>query len=163
MSETAFDGLIEGPHGVSLAVRADVAVWDSLDVSALCETVVAAIAPLAPRGATFDLWFTDDAALAELNTAYRGKTGPTNVLAFPSGEAGEEAHLGGVAIAYGVAAKEARGRPIPLSHHVTHLALHGLLHLLGFDHENKGDAARMEAVEIDVLAGLGIADPYGGS
>jgi probable rRNA maturation factor len=103
------------------------------------------------------LLLTTDAKLRELNILFRGKNKPTNVLSFP-GSAPD--YLGDVAIAYGVMAAEARAEGKKLADHAIHLAVHGALHLLGYDHERDRDARIMEALEIEILAELGIADPY---
>ena len=98
-----------------------------------------------------------DAAVQKLNKAYRGKDKPTNVLSFPAGEA---ALLGDVVLAYGTVAREARAEEKPFQNHVSHLVVHGVLHLLGYDHEKAAEAATMEARETKILAELGIPDPY---
>jgi probable rRNA maturation factor len=101
----------------------------------------------------------DDATLQRLNCDYRGKDKPTNVLSFPAA-ANEHGYLGDIAMAYGVAAREARAAGKSLCDHASHLAVHGVLHLLGYDHETAADAELMEPLEVAILAGLGIADPY---
>ena len=100
---------------------------------------------------------TSDATVRSLNVQFRGKDKATDVLAFPACEPG---YLGDVAIAYGVAAAEARGARKRLIDHVTHLALHGTLHLLGYDHSRAREARIMEALETALLARLNIADPH---
>ena len=102
---------------------------------------------------------TDDATLADLNQRFRGKAGPTNVLSFPAPEAARP-HLGDIAIAYGVCAREAREQGKTLNHHLMHLVAHGVLHLVGYDHETESEAEHMEALERRVLADLGAPDPY---
>ena len=97
-----------------------------------------------------------DARLQALNSAFRGKHAPTNVLSFPG--AGE--HLGDIALALGVCAREAAEQGKTLAAHLQHLTAHGVLHLLGYDHETDAEAEAMEAKERQVLAGLGVADPY---
>jgi probable rRNA maturation factor len=87
------------------------------------------------------------------------------VLSFPAGEPVGEAHgepspLGDIVLAGETVIEEAKLKDIPAADHATHLVVHGILHLLGFDHERDTDAERMEALETKVLAGLGIADPY---
>lgn len=102
---------------------------------------------------------TDDAAVAELNQQYRGKAGPTNVLSFPA-PANPERHLGDIALAYGVCAREAEEQGKPLAAHLQHLVAHGVLHLVGYDHQTEAEAEDMEALERDILASLGCPDPY---
>jgi probable rRNA maturation factor len=102
---------------------------------------------------------TDDEAVAELNQQYRGKTGPTNVLSFPS-PANLEKHLGDIALAFGVCAREAAEQGKPLAAHLQHLVAHGVLHLVGYDHQTEAEAEDMEALERDILASLGRPDPY---
>ena len=104
----------------------------------------------------------DDRAMRKLNKTYRGKDKPTNVLSFPSGESGEgkRRRLGDVAMALGTVKREAKAQGKSLPDHVTHLMVHAVLHLLGYDHEADPDAEEMEAIERKALAALGIADPY---
>ncbi|MDR0809707.1 MAG: rRNA maturation RNase YbeY [Gemmobacter sp.] len=119
----------------------------------------------------------DDVRIAELNGAFRGKGAPTNVLSWPSEERGAEyageapdlpepggpedpAELGDIAIAFETCAREAGEQGKAFSDHVTHLLVHGMLHLFGYDHVDDDDAALMEEVEQQILASLGIADPY---
>ena len=115
--------------------------------------------------------FTDDDEVKALNTGYRGKEKPTNVLSFPMvdgdllesiGRAdGGEILLGDIVLAHGVCAAEAADKGIAVETHAAHLVVHGTLHLLGYDHETGDeDAEAMEAVERAALAALGIADPY---
>ena len=105
---------------------------------------------------------SDDAELRELNRIWRGKDRPTNVLAFPGGSApvGGRLPLGDVILAFETVAQEAEAVDLALSDHLSHLVVHGVLHLLGYDHEKPAEARRMEDLEVRVLAGLGIADPY---
>ena len=102
---------------------------------------------------------TDDDTVADLNLRFRGKSGPTNVLSFPAPE-NREGHLGDIALAYGVCAREAAEQGKPLAHHLQHLVAHGVLHLLGYDHLTEAEAEEMEALERRILAGLGVPDPY---
>jgi probable rRNA maturation factor len=113
----------------------------------------------ARKGAALTVLLTDDAALKALNRDFRGKNKPTNVLSFPA-PANGSAYLGDIALAYDVTQKEARAAGKKFADHATHLVIHGVLHLLGFDHMRGGDARMMESLETRILAELGIADPY---
>jgi probable rRNA maturation factor len=104
---------------------------------------------------------TDDAEMRALNRTWRGKDAATNVLSFPaSNDLSEPGLLGDVALAYETTAKEAHETHVALPDHVAHLVVHGVLHLLGFDHMEDEEADKMETLERQALASLGIADPY---
>ena len=105
------------------------------------------------------LLLSDDAHLKELNSLFRGKNKPTNVLSFPA-EKNAAHYLGDVAIALGVVTREAKAAGKSPLDHTLHLAVHGTLHLLGHDHMKPREAARMERLEAQILAEFGIADPY---
>ena len=104
----------------------------------------------------------DEAAARDLNKQYRGKNYATNVLSFPHLPLPREksALLGELALCPAVIAREAQKQRKPLRDHYAHLTVHGVLHLLGHDHETERDAVKMEAIERRVLAALGISDPY---
>jgi probable rRNA maturation factor len=105
------------------------------------------------------LLLTDDETVRDLNARFRNKDAATNVLSFPA-PPNPERHLGDVALAYGVCAREAVEQGKPLGHHLQHLVAHGVLHLLGYDHMTDEEAEAMEGLERVVLAGLGVPDPY---
>lgn len=114
---------------------------------------------LGSEARTLCLRVVDEAESADLNTRFRDREHPTNVLAFPANEPGL---LGDIAICAPVVALEARQQDKVLADHYAHLVVHGVLHLLGLDHDTSGNAAVMEAREARVLEGFGVADPYGG-
>lgn len=97
-----------------------------------------------------------DKKLRALNREFRGKNKATNVLSFP----GQDSYAGDIAIAYGVTAKEARTAAKSFADHASHLVVHGVLHLAGYDHELPKDARQMEPLEVKILKRLGVADPY---
>jgi probable rRNA maturation factor len=99
--------------------------------------------------------------LAELNTRFRGKDQETNVLAFPGPASAST--LGDIAVAFGVCDREATAQGKPLRDHLRHLVIHGVLHLMGHDHQSPKDAEAMEAIEIDLLGALGVPNPYEGA
>jgi probable rRNA maturation factor len=120
----------------------------------------AAAALSAPR-AELAIVLTDDSAMRALNRVWRGIDKATNVLSFPTQRAGNELPLlGDIVLAYETIAREARRQRKVFAHHVAHLAVHGFLHLLGYDHERPADAEAMERVERDILRRLAIPDPY---
>ncbi|HEX8641221.1 MAG TPA: rRNA maturation RNase YbeY [Allosphingosinicella sp.] len=155
-----------------LLVEADISPeWDrSTNWTALARKAVAAAVAnsrhtsLAERGAEVSIKFTSDAEVRALNAAWRGKDKATNVLSFPMAEPGDvagAAMLGDIVLAHGVCASEAAGRRIAVEVHAAHLVVHGMLHLLGYDHQTSDeDAEEMEGVERRALAAIGIADPY---
>ncbi len=105
--------------------------------------------------------FVNDAAIQDLNKTYRGMDKPTNVLSFPDGaQNGKTTQLGDIFLSYETCFLEATTQQKTFEHHITHLLVHGVLHLLGYDHETDADAAQMEQLEIDILAGMFIANPY---
>jgi probable rRNA maturation factor len=142
---------------------------EQLIVTAARAALAAACPGIGPAGVAFLL--TDDAAMTELNRAWRGKDGSTNVLSFPATETregempvpdfpGVPLELGDVAIACETCIREATEQKKTLADHVQHLTVHGVLHLIGYDHMAEDEAVRMERLEAIVLAGLGVADPY---
>ncbi len=154
------------------ALDLDVAVeggaWSEVaDIEALAHRAVAAalgVASDAPRDPVeVSLLLTDDAGVRELNSAWRGKDKPTNVLSFPAPEqpgVPGPRHLGDIALAFETLQREARDEGKTVADHAAHLIVHGTLHLLGYDHETTGEAEIMEALEVKALKRLGIADPY---
>lgn len=119
----------------------------------------AALAALGAAQGDVVVLLTDDAAVQDLNRRFRGKDRPTNVLSFPAAESAAP-HLGDLVLACGVCAAEADAQGKSLADHLSHLTVHGVLHLLGRDHEIEAEAEAMEAEERAILASLGVADPY---
>ncbi len=144
--------------------------WDEIGILALADAAareVLAEAGHGEEGFEISLLACNDARIAELNGAFRGKPRPTNVLSWPSGELDEAGQsgdepvfLGDIALAYETCAAEAAAAGLTLEAHATHLVVHGVLHLLGHDHEEDGEAETMERIEVKILARLGIANPY---
>lgn len=106
------------------------------------------------------VFLTDDETVRDLNERFRGKDAPTNVLSFPSPPDDPEGQIGDIALAFGVCRREAAEQNKTLTAHLQHLVVHGVLHLVGYDHETDEDAERMEGLERIILDGLGVADPY---
>ncbi|MFN9849585.1 MAG: rRNA maturation RNase YbeY [Alphaproteobacteria bacterium] len=147
----------------------EIEVEDSAWTVALseAETLVRAAAEAAlgagdqPAGGdNISVLLTDDASVQDLNARFRDKSAPTNVLSFPAGPNPENL-LGDIALAYGVCAREAIEQGKSLADHLQHLTVHGVLHLLGYDHISDDEAEVMEDLERAVLARLGVSDPYG--
>jgi probable rRNA maturation factor len=128
---------------------------------------IEAASPARARNAELSVILTSDRAVRSLNRRWRGRDKSTNVLSFPTPAPvgkrpwrGAPRHLGDIVLAYETVAREARAEGKPLDHHIAHLALHGFLHLLGYDHESHGQAEAMERRERQILARLGVPDPY---
>lgn len=164
---TAITILLEDP-----AWRRDLAEFEALVQSAAraaLQEVPAAKVPTGPSELTLIL--ADEARVRALNRDYRGADKATNLLSFAylESSAGSgppvispdiPSALGDVVIAREIVVDEATSQGKPLAHHLSHLVVHGILHLLGYDHQGEGEAAQMEALEVTILANLGIGDPY---
>ncbi|WP_316188744.1 rRNA maturation RNase YbeY [Bradyrhizobium sp. SZCCHNS1054] len=131
-------------------------------IVAAAETVAADVGE-----AEIAVMLTDDAGIRTLNSNWRGIDKPTNVLSFPAlqptGPRDEDdapRMLGDIAIAYETMRREADEEQKPFDHHLSHLTVHGFLHLIGYDHETDEEAQEMETLEREILAQLGIPDPY---
>ncbi len=153
---------VEGPE---IEVEVEDPAWSAVpDVEAVVtRAALAALQYLPPwgRGEVLKVvvLLTGDDVVAELNQQFRHKAGPTNVLAFPA-PANPENLLGDIALAYGVCAREAAEQGKTLSDHLSHLTVHGVLHLAGYDHGDDDEARVMEDTERRVLTTLGVNDPY---
>jgi probable rRNA maturation factor len=143
----------------AIEVLIEEAAWRTAEPRARALVKAAAAATLKAEGqtaGTVAILLATDARLRALNAAFRGRDAATNVLSFPG--AGD--HLGDIALALGVCAREAAEQGKSLAHHLQHLTAHGVLHLLRYDHETDAQGEVMEAKERQILASLGIADPY---
>lgn len=161
----------------NLDLEIDIEEWPKGDWEALtarCAAVAATVAAeLANPRLSTSILFTADSEVHTLNREWRGRDKPTNVLSFPMlsheelrdlAPDGPPVMLGDLALAYETCAREAQEKAIPITDHASHLIIHGLLHLAGFDHEiSTADAEHMETLEVVALASMGIADPYGGN
>jgi probable rRNA maturation factor len=127
--------------------------------TAVRRAVARAAAMLSTRGAELAIVLTDDSTIRALNRDWRGVDKATNVLAFPTKNAAT-GHLGDIVLAFETIAQEARSERKPLIHHLAHLAVHGFLHLAGYDHERPKDALEMERTERKILRQMAIPDPY---
>lgn len=153
--------------------------WQAAGLDRLAETgAVAALAHLGLVPETYEIAVLgcSDTRIAALNGDFRDKPQATNVLSWPSEDLAAEAdggapfppepeddephHLGDIALAYETCAQEAADRGIAMEQHVTHLIVHGVLHLLGYDHMRDLDATVMERLEVEILGNLGLPDPY---
>jgi probable rRNA maturation factor len=163
------------PSGVTVDVLSESPLWEAepgaeaIVRRAISQAAAAtnAAAPAAIPATEVAVLLCDDAMIAALNAQWRGRAEPTNVLSFPAPPAGGASasessaiHLGDIAIACETVRREAGEQGLTVSAHLTHLAVHGFLHLLGYDHQTDGEAERMEGLEREILASLGISDPY---
>lgn len=137
-------------------------LWDASSAEATVRDAVAAAARATPQiDGEVSVVLTGDTAIQELNRAWRQIDRPTNVLSFPAKPLpGGDRHLGDIVIAHETLAREAHEEGKPFENHLAHLAVHGFLHLVGYDHETDDDAHAMENTERTVLAELSIPDPY---
>jgi probable rRNA maturation factor len=123
--------------------------------------IVKAAGVLSTPSSELAIVLTDDSTIRLLNRDWRGIDAPTNVLSFPANRAGgAPPFIGDIVLAYETITREARAEHKPFAHHTAHLAVHGFLHLLGYDHVRKKDAEEMEQLERDILRRLRIPDPY---
>ena len=148
------------PLDIDIAIEDD--RWSSANLEELCQRAVSAVEAVIKQELSGELSvaFVNDPRIQALNREFRHKDKPTNVLSFPMYGFGEGAMLGDIVLAFETITREAKEQGKDFQHHLTHLIVHGFLHLLGYDHQNDEDAAEMEALEISALSQLGIDNPY---
>jgi probable rRNA maturation factor len=154
--------------GLKIDVVVDSEHWtDAPAASAIVRRALRQAAnALSPHPAGLAIVLTDDRAMRLLNRKWRGVDAPTNVLSFAIGKSGGEDrnhfhhHLGDIVLAYQTIKREARREDKPFNDHLAHLAVHGFLHLLGYDHQSPAQARRMESTERAILRALAVPDPY---
>ena len=156
--------LVSSARQMNISIAIEAGDWQSVvDLEILTHVAIAAALEIDEKR-SIDVLYTDDSSIQVINQKWRGKDGPTNILSFPAAPqpvpAGEVAHLGDLVLGWQTIVREASEAGKPLNHHITHLVIHGTLHLLGFDHETDAEAALMEAREIAILAGMGLGNPY---
>ncbi|WP_136657569.1 rRNA maturation RNase YbeY [Nitratireductor sp. XY-223] len=159
---------------IDIQIAVEAPGWpDKGELEARCGTVISTAAgylarhagqPFPDSGCELSLLFADDRAVREINNQWRAQDKPTNVLSFPATplEPGQMPGpmLGDVLFARETVARESQAMDIPFDNHLTHLLVHGFLHLLGYDHIDDDDAEAMEALETRILAALDLSDPY---
>ena len=151
------------PHGCKIDVLVESDLWQhpGQAKAVVRRAVRAAAAALSTKRAELAVVLTDDAAIRLLNRDWRGVDAATNVLSFPTRRVGDGPPLfGDIVLAYETVAREAHRDGKPLAHHLAHLAVHGFLHLNGYDHGRADEAATMERLERAILRRLDIGDPY---
>ncbi len=160
----------DDPHlSLDIDVVHDGGDWGSVaGAEELVRAAAVAVArELAISRAEICVALSNDEQVAELNGSYRGKLKPTNVLSFPAVPMlpveGEPRFLGDIVLAFETLQREADDLGVPLAHHMQHLVVHGILHLVGYDHQTDEQAKEMESLEVRILADLGVADPYAGA
>lgn len=160
--------MIAAARKARMTVAVDIAVESGLwsahpEAKSTVRRAIEAAAEATQTGGEIAVLLTDDNAVRQMNARWRGIDKPTNVLSFPaddSAAAPGETHLGDIAIACETVAAESAAEGKAFADHLAHLAIHGYLHLVGFDHETDAEAADMEHLETRILSGLGIPDPY---
>ncbi len=153
---------------ISLDIQIENSGWEAIDnIEGLCERAVFQAIKQAKlkfiKGAELSILLTGNAEVHTLNKQWRKMDKPTNVLSFPAvppKKIAKSPVLGDIALAFETVKLEATNDQKILENHLSHLVIHGFLHILGYDHENEADAAIMEALEISILEKLDIANPY---
>lgn len=167
MTDTSLPFFEITAHMMQAEIILDEPQWESMDdLGMVIKTSIHGVnnvfddADFCPTSVTFTL--TNDNEIQRLNKDFRNKDKPTNVLSFPDGDVDDlgRMHIGDIAMSYETMKNEAELNNISLSDHLSHLIIHGLLHLYGYDHETDEDAEEMESIEIEILEDMGIKNPY---
>ena len=154
-----------GGNSPVIDITIETGPWQAQDDEAIVTRAIETAAGMSRHdvaGAELSVVLTDDASIRAINAQWRRKDEATNVLSFPAPPAmpGAPRLLGDIVIAHETTAREAKAEGKPFADHLGHLAVHGFLHLLGYDHESDADAEVMERLEREILAKLGVPDPY---
>jgi probable rRNA maturation factor len=148
------------PH---IDIQVQSRLWNAqpLAEQTIREAISAAAGALSTEGGEVSILLTDDSEIAKLNRDWRGIDKPTNVLSFPASRVGQgDKLLGDIVIAYETLERESTDESRDFLHHLAHLAVHGFLHLIGFDHETDAQAEEMEGLESRIMMRLNMPDPY---
>jgi probable rRNA maturation factor len=148
------------PH-INIQVQSPLWNAQPLAEQTIREAISAAAGALSTEGGEVSILLTDDSEIARLNRDWRGIDKPTNVLSFPASRVGQgDKLLGDIVIAYETLERESTDESRDFLHHLAHLAVHGFLHLIGFDHETDAQAEEMEGLESRIMMRLNMPDPY---
>jgi len=148
------------PH-IDIQVQSPLWHAQPLAEQTIREAISAAAGALSTEGGKVSILLTDDSEIARLNRDWRGIDKPTNVLSFPASRVGQgDKLLGDIVIAYETLERESTDESRDFLHHLAHLAVHGFLHLIGFDHETDAQAEEMEGLESRIMMRLNMPDPY---
>lgn len=156
----------DSSHTIAVTVETEAWVTAVTDPDQLCRRAISAVLEREAKAPVeVSVLLANDELVTTLNRDYRGQDRPTNVLSFPAGspawpDSPQPALLGDVVVAFETTRHEAETEGRPLADHLSHLVVHGTLHLLGYDHESDDEAREMEALEVELLADLGVPDPY---
>jgi probable rRNA maturation factor len=144
-----------------IEIRTASLLWDAQPrAEATVRSAIEVAAQMTAVSGEISVVLTDDAAMRALNRSWRGIDKPTNVLSFPAAKGAAAGFLGDIVIAFETVARESAVEERQFLHHLAHLAVHGLLHLIGYDHETDSQAEEMEGVESRIMRSLDMPDPY---
>ena len=145
----------------AIDIRIDSPLWEAQPLAEpAIRAALAAAAEFSTAAGEISILLTDDQAIRALNRDWRGIDKPTNVLSFPAAEGAAGELLGDIAIAYETLARECEAESREFLHHLSHLAVHGFLHLIGYDHQADAEANKMEGLESKIMVRLNLPDPY---